>query len=577
MSGIGLVLNIAKNALITQQYAMDVVSHNIANVSTEGYSRQTATIQSMTPAPYGGFVFGRGTTLESITRQVDAFVENRLRERSSDLAASTEMETYLKVVESVFDENSGRSINSLLYSFWNAWHDLSNNPSGSAERTILYESGSLLSQAFQDIRNDLDSFDLELNLSLEAATGEVNQLTAQIAELNGQIMNMEIDGNANDLRDQRDNLVQKLASFLEINTFSDSQGCITVTTGRGYTLVNKTSTYDLSFEGGEVKWESSVGQIPVTDSVQSGKMGGWLEMRDEILPKYKNELDELAGTLIWEVNNVHSQGVGLTGSDDLTGTYETADAGEELMTADSGLDFYDKISAGSFTVWVYDSNGDPDHSGTINVTATTTLNDVIADIGASGTGIANITATAVDGKLRLEADSGYSFGFADDTSGVLAALGLNTFFDGSDSLSMDMNETLASNQDLIAAGRADGSGQTAAGDNTNALALAALRDDDGIALERYDYDGNTTASTDTFQGYYAYLVGSVGIKSASVQREQEYAEIVVNQLTEQRNDFSAVSLDEEMTNLIKFQQAYSAAARLISTADEMFQTLLETR
>lgn len=570
-------MNVAKDALLTQQYAMDVVSHNISNVSTEGYSRQTPTIESRTPAPYAGFIFGRGVDLQGIQRQVDSFVESRLRERKSDLAASTEMETYLGVVESVFDENSGRSINSLLESFWNSWHDLSNNPSGSAERTILYESGALLAQSFQDIRNDLDNFDLELNLSLESSTDEINQLTSEIAELNGQIINMEVHGNANDLRDHRDNLIKQLSSYLDINVFTDSQGCFTVTTGRGYTLVNKTSNYELSFVGNEVLWEGSGGQLEITDTLQSGQMGGWLEIRDDILPKYKNEMDELARNFVWEINSVHSQGVGIEGAASLTGTYASTDAAEEIMTADSGLDYYDNVSAGTFTVWVYDSNGDPDHSGTITVDATTTLNDIVSDIGASGTGIANLTAAVTNGRLVLTADSGYTFAFADDTSGALAALGVNTFFDGYDSMTIEMNSTLNSNKNLMAAGRVDSAGEIAVGDNTNALALADLRDNATIDFDRYTYDGTTNSSTDTFQGYYSYLVGSVGIKSSSIQREQEYAEIVVNQLTEQRDNLSAVSLDEEMTNLIKFQQAYTAAAKLVSIADEMFQTLLETR
>ena len=667
MAGIGLVLSTAKDALLTQQYAMDVVSHNVSNVSTEGFSRQTPIIEANTPAPYGGFVFGRGVGLQEIQRQMDTFVETRLRERESDLAALSEQETYLTVLEGVFDESSGRSISTQFDAFWSAWQDLSNNPSGSAERIILYEKGAQLGQTFQDIRHDLDRFETELNLSLEAGAEKINQLTSEIATLNEQIISMEVNGNANDLRDQRDMRIRELSSYLDLNVFQDSEGHLTVTTGRGFTLVSKTDSYEVSFEQGEVLWEGSSGQTPITETITGGKMGGWLEVRDAYLPKYRNELDELAENVIWEVNKQHSQGVGLEGMTDVTGTYaveetdqplgDPADSGAGLpfaqglhkgsvtgdvdlsggLSSNATLTVYegenhetinlssgdsltaarnqintaltnagmnvtatitdgqyltlthDQAGAGGlfgvggtdlatlgldqgFRVWTYD--GSTTSHEDISVHADTTLDELVTAIS----GISGLSASVSNGNLSIEGT--HSFAFSDDSSGVLAALGINTFFDGKNALNIAMNETLNDHKEYMAAGRVDGtSGEIAVGDNTNALAIAALRDQT-VAMNRSTYDAPDTAASspeDTFQGYFAYLVGSVGIKSESVQREQEYSETVVNQLTEKRNNLSAVSLDEEMTNLIKHQHAYSAAAKLVSTADEMLQTLLATR
>ncbi|MCF8061396.1 MAG: flagellar hook-associated protein FlgK [Deltaproteobacteria bacterium] len=573
MAGIGLVLSVAKDALLTHQYAMDVVSHNIANVSTDGFSRQTAVIESKTPGPYGGFIFGRGAELQDIKRQVDTFVETSLRGRTSDHTAMKEMETYLSVLEGVFDENSGRSINSQFDAFWGAWHDLSNNPSGSAERTVVFESGALLSQSFQDIRNDLDQFDQEINLSLDAGVQEINQMTSQIATLNQQIISLEITGRANDLRDQRDTLIRGLAEYIDINVFEDNEGHFTVTTGRGYTLVSKTDNYELSFESGEVRWEGSSGSVNITDTIAGGKTGGWLGVRDEIIPKYKSEFDELAETVIWEVNKLHGNGVGLEGMNSATGTYDGADTGASIEA--SGLDFADKVQNGQFTLWVYE----PD--GTVRASADVTIGDVtsdtLEDVRTQLDGLGGVTAAfTTDNRLQLTIGGGATFAFSDDSSGVLAALGINTFFSGNDAQSIAMNEALNANKDLIAAGRVDGSGSFYAGDNSNALDLAALRDT-AVEMDRYAYDGGSSSGSDTLQGYYSYLVGSVGIKSASVRREMEYNEVVVNQLTQKRDNLSAVSLDEEMTNLIKYQHAYAAAAKLVSTADEMLQTLLATR
>lgn len=573
MAGIGLVLSVAKDALLTHQYAMDVVSHNIANVSTDGFSRQTAVIESKTPGPYGGFIFGRGAEIQDIKRQIDAFVETSLRERTSDHTAMTEMETYLSVLEGVFDENSGRSINAQFDVFWGAWHDLSNNPSGSAERAVVFESGALLSQSFQDIRNDLDQFDQELNLSLDAGVQEINQITSQIATLNEQIISMEITGSANDLRDQRDTLIRRLAEYIDVNVFEDNEGHLTVTTGRGYTLVSKTDNYELSFESGEVRWEGSSGSVDITGTVTSGKMGGWLDVRDEIIPKYRSEFDELAETVVWEVNKLHAGGVGLEGTSSATGTYRAADTGVSIET--SGLDHADRVQNGQFTLWVYEPDGTVRASA--NVAVGDVTSDTLEDIRAQLDGVGGVSAAfTTENRLRLTVGGGATFAFSDDSSGVLAALGINTFFDGNDAQSITMNEALNTNKDLIAAGRVDGSGAFYAGDNSNALDLAALRDTQ-VSLDRHAYDGSSSSGSDTFQGYYTYLVGSVGIKSASVRREQEYNQVVFNQLTEKRDNLSAVSLDEEMTNLIKYQHAYAAAAKLVSTADEMLQTLLATR
>ncbi len=575
MSGVGLLLSVAKDALLTQQYAMDVSSHNIANVNTDGFSRQTAVIGTKGSAPYGGYIFGRGAELQDIQRQVDTFVETSLRDRTSDHAAMTEKETYLTVLEGVFDENSGRSISSQLEAFWSAWHDVSNNPAGSAERAVLYESGAQLSQSFRDIRNDLDKFDLELDLSLEAGAQEINQITAQIATLNEQIVPMETQGNANDLRDQRDNLIRRLSEHLDIQVFEGSEGHVTVSTKRGYTLVSKTDSYELSFENDAVRWQGSSGTEDITDSIQSGKMGGWLDVRDELIPKYRTELDELASTTILEINKVHSQGVGLKGMSSATGSYRAEDTGAAI--AASGLEFAEDVESGSFTLWVYNADGSVRASDTVTIADpdTDTLEFVRSRL--DGTGSLNAAFTS-DNRLELSFDpgDGASLAFSGDDTGVLAALGINTFFTGRNAQDLAVNDTLKSNKDFIAAGRVDTTGIFYSGDNVNALAIAALRET-GFTMERTGYDGTSTSGSDTLQGFHAYLAGSVGIKSASVRREQEYTEVVVSQLTEKRNNLSAVSLDEEMTNMIKYQHAYAAAAKLVSTADEMLHILLGMR
>jgi flagellar hook-associated protein 1 FlgK len=136
MSGIGLVLNTAKDALLTQQYAIDVASHNIANVSTDGYTRQVPVLGAQQATPYGGHLFGRGVELNEIMRNTNSFIEQRLRDGNTDLTGLSEKGVFLNVMESIFNENSSRSLSNQMADFWNAWNDLANNPSGLAEERM---------------------------------------------------------------------------------------------------------------------------------------------------------------------------------------------------------------------------------------------------------------------------------------------------------------------------------------------------------------------------------------------------------------------------------------------------------
>jgi flagellar hook-associated protein 1 len=570
MSGITLLLNTAKGALMAQQLAMDVVSHNVANVNTPDYSRQVANLQAMRPAAYEGMTIGRGVDVTSVQRNSDAFIENTLQQRQSDLSATSEEELYLKVLEGIFNENSGRSLTGQMADFWNAWNDVANNPSGDAERSALFERGALLCQAFRDISADIDQVHRELNLSLDAGVGTINEITGKIADLNEQIVAMSVTGDANDLLDQRQHLVNQLSEYLDISYYVNPDNTMTVTTGKGNVLVSKAESYSLSFDGNAVNWESSGGgDVDITDTIAGGKMGGWLEMRDTILPEYNDKLNLLSSSLIWEVNNIHAQGVGLEGMTDVTGSYGAANPGAALQS--SGLDFQDRITNGGFTFWVYDPAGNVvdlgGSNGSLQVTVdptTTTVNSLQSTLNGVAGG--NITASVTtDGKLEIHGASGYSFAFSNDTSGALSALGLNTFFDGGDAVSMSMNSALAANKNLIAAGHVGAAGEMAAGDNSNALDMAGLQYQDAAGLN------------DTLDNYLASLEGSIGIKSQSITRTREYNDVILSKLKETRNNISAVSLDEEMTDLIKFQHAYAAAAKLISTADEMYQTLLEVK
>ncbi len=575
MSGITLLLSTAKDALLTQQLAMDVIGHNVANVNTPDYSRQTPVIQSNSPSSYAGLILGRGATVTEIQRNANTFIENNLQQRQSDLSATSEKEIYMGVLEGIFNENSGRSLSSQMADFWNAWNDLSNNPSGDSERSALYERGALLSQAFSDLSGDLTQLDGELNLYIDNGVEKINDMTAKIADLNEQILSMSGMGNANDLIDQRQHMVNQLSEYLDVKYYVNDDNTMTVTTGSGYVLVSQDDDYSLSFDGNSVNWESSGSTTTdITNTITGGKMGGWLELRNTIIPEYDDKLNQLSASLIREVNATHAQGIGLERMTDVTGTFGVGTGNNGVVLANTNLDFGNSIDTNgtkSFTIWLNDGAGN-NTSSVINVDGDAdSLDDIVTRINLVSPG--NLIASDGNGKLSITTAPGYSFAFANDTSGALAALGVNTFFTGADAATMRINSALDANKNLIAAGRVDASGEIASGDNTNALDMAGLQYSD---VDIKDSDGNVVAS-DTLDNYLASLEGSIGIKSQSITRTREYSEVIVNNLKDARNNVSAVSIDEEMTQLIKFQHAYAAAAKLISTADEMYQTLLEVK
>ncbi|MFW6146935.1 MAG: flagellar hook-associated protein FlgK [Thermodesulfobacteriota bacterium] len=586
MSGLGLVLHIAKSALNAQQYGMDVTGHNIANVNTPGYSRQSPVHEAKEPARYGGVLLGRGVDTTQVMRTSDQLIENRLMQQNSNMSCSEEMERYMQVVEGYFNENSESSLSTMLTEFWNLWHDVANNPSGSSERIALYEQSRSLVEQFNTLNSNLTHLETDLTNAVSAGIGDINQITKEIAQLNNQIVGMEARGMANDLRDERNTLISELSEHLNVKTFDQDNGSVTVVTARGCVLVHGGSSYDLELggeNGDRVKWQGSSTTTDITDYIDTGKLGGWLDMRDEIIAKYKLDLDSLAKEFIWAVNQQHSQGVGLDALSAATGTYQAAD--ETAALDSSGLAYADKIVDGSFQLWVYDEDGYSVANKTIEIDADDTQidagedDDIAKQINDIGDDV--ISATTSDGKLQIDAVGDYTFAFSDDTSNVLAALGINTFFTGSTAGDMEINDTISSDTNNIAAAQIDSdTGDFAVGDNSNALAIADLQytstDISEWTCDRINGSTEGTVAA-TIEDYYHSIVGSIGIKSASITRGKEFNEVMVNQLSEIRDGISAVSLDEEMTNLIKFQRAYGAAAKLISVSDEMLDTLLSVK
>lgn len=303
-----------------------------------------------------------------------------------------------------------------------------------------------------------------------------------------------------------------------------------------------------------------------------GSLAGLFNFRDDYIGQFREKLDSLSQTLAWEVNRIHSQGGGLRRFTEVLGTYGVSNQTEPLGSATSGLFFGEKLQAGNLTVWVYDANG----LGTAhqlafpgNFNPASHSLDVVRD---TLNAVPGISASIVDKRLLITADPGRSFAFGNDSTGLLAALGINTFFAGTDARSFSINQTVFNNLDYINAGHVNGAGEVNAGDNATAKAMAALQ----YAKARFQtsFEGNTTQ---TLSDYYNSLVGNVGAATANARFNFNYYKALATDLNNRQEEISGVNLDEEMSNLIKFQHSYAAAAKLISAADQMFQTILSMK
>lgn len=381
MAGISSTLSIAKTAIASQQYGLNITGQNIANVNNPNYSLQNAEQISRKPVAYAGFLFGTGVDINQVQQSVNKLLEERLIGEKSTQASFEEQESYMRVLEGFFDENSDTSIANVMTEFWNAWHDVSNNPQGSSERVSVYESGAKLASRFTSTVLDMDNLSIDIQSDISSAVQQINTLTQKIAGLNQQILSAELNRTANDLRDQRNGLVGALGDLIDINTFEQPNGSLIINVADRFTVVNGVETYGVSMVANDVVWQSSsgIGQA-ITDKISGGRIGGLLVMRDETIPKYQAEINELAREMIWAINYQHSQGAGLEYfNEPVIGNYATDDSG--WLTS---FEFGDKIdNSKGVTMWVEDKTD-----------AATQYSQINMDMGLSQARITNWQGTA---------------------------------------------------------------------------------------------------------------------------------------------------------------------------------------
>ena len=314
--------------------------------------------------------------------------------------------------------------------------------------------------------------------------------------------------------------------------------------------------------------------------ITGGTLGGYLEFRDRRIGEYRDQLASFTATMTWEINRIHSQGAGLTPMSSALGDVQVGRTDVALNSASADFAWGSRLQEGNVSFAIYDSttgapvlpypgidvfspdNFDPSvHS----------LEDVVNAINA-GPASTYMTASIVDNRLQITSQPGYEFSVTADTTGLVAGLGINTFFAGTSPASLGVRTELSSDYNLINAGRVNGAGEINAGDNITAQALADL----ASKMVEFNTIGRSPMRQ-TMTDFYATLVARVGGETASVGFTAATERTMAQELYNRREEISGVNLDEEMSNLIKFQSTYKAAAKLITTADQMLQTILSLK
>jgi flagellar hook-associated protein 1 FlgK len=317
------LLDIAKTALFTAQQALTVTGHNISNVNTPGFSRQDIILTEERPVNGSPGQVGTGVKIEQIRRAVDVFLNRELTESHEDLGQFTVARDELNRLENLFGDTRGQGLATQLNEFFKALQDATTTPSQITSRSVILGKAATLASTFRQITAELADTRRAVDVQIGVTITEINSLTKKISEFNTQIKSAEVTGqNANDLRDQRDLVVNELAARIEVLTLERPDGTVSVFTGRGLVLVEQETTRNLvGVESQDnqsllnIGYDTGGAQPSIINGlITSGKLRGLLDVRDQTIPSVQQGIDALAGSLANEVNQIHRIGYGLDGS-----------------------------------------------------------------------------------------------------------------------------------------------------------------------------------------------------------------------------------------------------------------------
>lgn len=539
------LFNAAQSALFASQAALNATSNNIANVNTPGYSRQEVVLETATPENIGSNFVGRGVSIADIARKFDQFIQDQLMGQQQNYGKSLALDQTWGQVEQAFNEANNMGLSTKLQDFFKAWQDVAANPESMPQRTVLLQNAnSLILTAKQMERSTMDAIK-QANNGIDGVVTNINSIAAKIASLNGSITQAEAGigtAKANDLRDQRDNLMNQLSNLTDFSSYEDKNGSVTIVVGmRNLVYGANANTLSTSVNGDGNK-DVFLDSIKITSSITKGQLGGFITASDDVSTNSLKSLRRLVAALTNEVNKIHSQGYGLDGStsNDFFSNLSVSSVNRDNSGA--AVTSADIIDRNALTYSEYE----------VRFTSPTTY-----DVYDTTKGVNVITGAAYVSGGNIQFD-GLNVVIS-NSSGAPAA-GNRFLISPIQNAISNMSVAITDTNKIAAAA----SGTALPGDNTNANALVQLANSVIANLNNA-----------TLNGYYNGIVVNVGIKSKAATDGLTFDKNILADVQNRRDAVSGVNLDEEATNMIRFQRSYEAGARMITVTDELLQTVLK--
>ncbi len=560
------IFGIGTSALSVFRQSLETISHNIANVNTEGYSRQNVEAGTRPPQFYGGQYIGTGVQVDAINRAFNQYVSQQLTGYTASNAHAQRYSGLATQVDNLL-AGDGSALGPGLQAFFESVQGVATDPTSDAARQQMLSQGQALAGRFHSLNQQLGFLREGANGDIGNLVNEINTLAGNIADLNQAIANAHnfSGGAPNDLLDKRDALINQLAEKVSVRTIAQDNGSLNVVIGKGLALVsgNDANTLVATRLDGpvgsvDVGLKTDAAVIPVSDQIQGGELGAVLEFRENVLTPAQNELGRIAVGLAASFNAQHEKGLDLEGNAGkafftLPQPYAYAEPGNSGATgaptvtfagapdADSIADAANRLTADDYRLSYDGSAWTLTRSGSGQTVAMT----------GSGTSADPFVADGLSIVVPGGAVSGDRF-VIQPTRNAAGEIGVDPGLEPADIAA------------AAAPDPADPDDTTGEGDNRNALKLADLQKALTLA-------GGTASLSDA----YGQLVTRIGTRTQAARSDADTQAALFNQAQQRRDSVSGVNLDEEAAALLKYQQAYQAAAQVIATANQMFQTLLD--
>ncbi|MBE3101628.1 MAG: flagellar hook-associated protein FlgK [Firmicutes bacterium] len=504
-------LEIGRRGLFVNQKALEVTLHNIANANTEGYTRQSLVLSALTPPNSSGSLsqastiqVGGGVAIQELRQIRDTFLDAQFRRENRYLQEWTVKSDVTQYVEDIFSEPSDTGLNASLGEFYNTLQELAKYPESIEIRTLVRQEAIKLTETIQHQRSQLIQLQQQQDTSIEITVGEINDLAVNIRDLNLQIFKFEEGGeNANELRDQRNLMVDELSGLVSFNYSEIDNGRFRIDIN-GFPLVDHSEVNLLEAVRSTpnpvdsnnlytVVWKETQLEVPIS----GGAMKGYMDMRDGVtpanvgIPYFIEQLDNFAKAVVQEFNNVHQKG------------YSIPYGGSDSETGNAFFSFKEFQEPADWNIMNSDER-----------------NQYILD---------NVNAKNISLDNRI-LESVYNIATSSEEIDTLGW-----------------------------------------GNNLNALDLVALRSKKDIVITV----GGTAIGIGNLEDFTKKVIADLAVEASHAKKMNSSQSVLAVSISKRRLSVSAVSLDEEISNMIMFQHAYSAAARMVTAIDQMLETLIQ--